>query len=265
MLVRCRRLVPRFAVGVCLWGWTAAADGPAPPTRLDAILAAGQIRVGLAGDYPPFAVLDPSTRQFIGFDVDMVLALAATLGVKATFVKTSWPSLTRDFETDRFDLAAGGVSITLDRARQGFFSTPIMRDGKTPIARCADRNKYQDIASIDQPTTRVIVNPGGTNERFARDNLKAAPITVHSGNAGVFDEIEKGAADVMITDASETLYQQKLHPGSLCAIHPDKPFDFAEKAYWLRRDVALKEYVDHWLHIMSETNRLAALRDKWFK
>jgi cyclohexadienyl dehydratase len=26
----------------------------------------------------------------------------------------------------------------------------------------------------------------------------------------------------------------------LCAVHPDKPFDFAEKAYWLQRDVVLK-------------------------
>ena len=69
----------------------------------------------------------------------------------------------------------------------------------------------------------------------------------------------------MVTDASETLYQQKLHPGALCAIHPDAPFDFAEKAYWLRRDIALKQFVDQWLHIMIETGHLAALRDKWFK
>ncbi len=42
----------------------------------------------------------------------------------------------------------------------------------------------------------------------------------------------------MMTDSSETRYQQKLHAGVLCAVHPDKPFDFAEKAYWLQRDAA---------------------------
>ena len=35
----------------------------------------------------------------------------------------------------------------------------------------------------------------------------------------------------------------------LCSMHPEKPFDFAEKAYWLQRDVALKAFVDQWLHI----------------
>jgi len=44
----------------------------------------------------------------------------------------------------------------------------------------------------------------------------------------------------MMTDSSETRYRQKQHPGVLCAVHPEKPVDFAEKAYWLQRDVALK-------------------------
>ena len=33
----------------------------------------------------------------------------------------------------------------------------------------------------------------------------------------------------------------------LCAVHPEKPFDFAGKAYWLQCDVTLKAFVDQWL------------------
>ena len=179
----------------------------------------------------------------------MAEALGKALGVKVEFVQTAWPQLMKDFEADNFDIAMGGVSITLDRQKKGLFSTPIMREGKTPIARCADKGKYETIADIDKPGTRVIVNPGGTNERFARANVKNAEIKVYNDNVTIFDEIAKGNADLMMTDSSETLYQQKLHPGVLCAVHPDKPFDFAEKAYWLQRDVALKAFVDQWLHI----------------
>ncbi len=99
----------------------------------------------------------------------------------------------------------------------------------------------------------MIVNPGGTNERFAKANIRNAEIKVYNDNVTIFDEIAKGDADLMMTDASETRYQQKLHPGVLCAVHPDKPFDFAEKAYWLQRDVALKDFVDQWLHIAPRT------------
>ena len=113
-----------------------------------------------------------TTSKFTGFDVDMAEALGKALGVKVELVQTAWPQLMKDFEADNFDVAMGGVSITLDRQKKGMFSTPIMREGKTPIARCADKDKYETIADIDKAGTRVIVNPGGTNERFAKANIK---------------------------------------------------------------------------------------------
>ena len=81
----------------------------------------------------------------------------------------------------------------------------------------------------------------------------------------IFDEIAKGNADLMMTDASETRYQQKQHPGVLCAVHPDKPFDFAEKAYWLQPDFALKQWVDTWLNIAIQSGEHKAVMRKWLE
>ncbi|MET3838077.1 transporter substrate-binding domain-containing protein [Bradyrhizobium sp. OAE829] len=242
---------------------SAHAQQPAP-SRLDDIIKRGTLRVGMTGDYLPFTYLDKTTSKFRGFDVDMAEALGKALGVKIEFVHTAWPQLMKDFEADNFDVAMSGVSITLDRQKKGLFSTPIMREGKTPIARCADKGKYETMADIDKPGTRVIVNPGGTNERFARANVKNAEVKLHNDNVTIFDEIAKGNADLMMTDSSETLYQQKLHPGVLCAVHPEKPFDFAEKAYWLQRDVALKAFVDQWLHIAREDGSFRKIYAAWF-
>jgi cyclohexadienyl dehydratase len=240
-------------------------QAPAPASRLDEIVDRGTLRVGMPGDYKPFGYYDGATSAFEGFDVDMAASLAQALGVKLEIVKTSWPNLMADFTTGKFDVGMGGVSITLDRQKKGYFSTPVMREGKTPIARCTDASKFDTIAGIDRPETLVIVNPGGTNERFARAHIKTAQIAVHPDNVTIFDEIAKGRADVMMTDASETRFQQKLHPGVLCAVHPDKPFDFAEKAYWLQRDVALKAFVDQWLHIAMENGSFKKIYAKWFQ
>ena len=232
---------------------------------LDEIMKRGTLRVGLTGDYLPFSSFDKTTSTFRGFDVDMAEQLGKALGVKVEYVHTAWPQLMKDFEADNFDIAMGGVSIILDRQKKGLFSTPIMREGKTPIARCADKGRYETIADIDRPGTRVIVNSGGTNERFARANVKNAEIKIYNDNVTIFDEIAKGNADLMITDASETRYQQKLHPGVLCAVHPEKPFDFAEKAYWLQRDAALKAFVDQWLHIAVEDGSFRKIYAAWFE
>ena len=242
-----------------------AQQAASPPSRLDDIIQRGILRVGIPGDYKPFGYFDPKDAKFEGFDIDMATSLAHALGVKLEVVKTSWPSLMADFTADKFDVAMGGISITLDRQKKGYFSTPVMHEGKTPIARCADVGKYDTLADIDKPETRVIVNPGGTNERFARAHIKNAEIAVYPDNVTIFDEIANGRADVMMTDSSETRFQQKLHPGVLCAVHPEKPFDFAEKAYWLQRDVALKAFVDQWLHIAQENGNFRKVYTKWFQ
>ena len=256
------RVLSSLAVAFLLMAGSAHAQ---QASRLDDIVKRGSLRVGLTGDYLPFSLLDKETSKFRGFDVDMAEALGKALGVKVDYVHTAWPSLMRDFEADNFDIAMGGVSITLDRQKKGLFSTPIMREGKTPIARCADTAKYQSLADIDRPGTRVIVNPGGTNERFAKANIKSAEIKTWNDNVTIFDEIAKGDADLMMTDASETRYQQKLHPGVLCAVHPEKPFDFAEKAYWMQRDPALKAFVDQWLHIAQEDGSFGKIYAAWFE
>jgi cyclohexadienyl dehydratase len=242
----------------------ALAQQPSTGSRLDDIIQRGTLRVGMTGDYMPFTSLDKTTKEYRGFDVDMAEALGKALGVKVEFVQTAWPQLMNDFEADRFDIAMGGISVTLDRQKKGFFSSPIMREGKTPIARCADVGKYETLADIDKKGTRLIVNPGGTNERFARAHFKEAEIDIYQDNATIFDEIAKGHADLMITDASETRYQQKQHQGVLCAVHPDKPFEFSEKAYWLQRDVALKAFIDQWLHISMEDGSFAKTYGSWF-
>jgi len=230
-------------------------------SRLDEILARGVLRVGSTGDYKPFSARTGDGR-FVGLDIALAGDLAKSLGVQLQVVPTSWGAMMADLGDDRFDLAMGGVSVSLERQKKAWFSIPYLRDGKTPIARCADSAKYQTLADIDRPEVRLIVNPGGTNERFARAQAPHATLAVFADNAAIFDRIVDGSADVMITDAIEARLQQRLHP-TLCAIHPDAPFDFSEKAVLLPRDASLKAYVDQWLHQTMASGAFARLNEQW--
>jgi cyclohexadienyl dehydratase len=255
-------IAARLAVALAVLAPAAQAE---PPSRLDTIVKRGTLRVGMTGDYAPFSVFNPVTSGFRGFDVDMAESLGKALGVRVEYVRTGWPQLSQDFGADRFDIAMGGISITPERETIGNFSAPIMEEGKTPITRCNDLGKFETLAEIDRPGTRLIVNPGGTNERFARANIKNAEIRVYGDNVTIFDEIARGNADLMITDASETRYQQKLHPGILCAVHPDQPFDHSQKAYWLQPDAALKAFVDNWISLARQDGRFARTYRAWFE
>src|SRR5258708_20405016 len=89
--------------------------GTQQPPRVEEIMKGGNLGVGMTGNYLAFSSFDKATSQFRGFDVDMAEALGKALGVKVEYVHTAWPQLMKDFEADDFDIAMGGVSITLDR------------------------------------------------------------------------------------------------------------------------------------------------------
>ncbi len=84
-------------------------------------------------------------------------------------------------------------------------------------------------------------------------------------NTRIFDEIAEGRADVMVTDATETRLQAKRRPGVLCAVHPDRPFEPADKAYWLGKDEALGAAVDGWLAKIDGDGTLAARKRRWLE
>ncbi len=254
------RLVAAFA---CLLFTALPVPAPAQtPSLLDTVSKQGTLRVGLTEDYRPFSIADAS-GQVEGIDVDMANSLAKSLGVKLEIVKTSWPTLQADLLGGKFDIAMGGITITLPRQKVGLFSIPVFSSGKTPIAHCGDEAKYQTLAQIDQPDVRVIVNPGGTNESFDKAHLEKATIVPWKDNATIFDALAQGKADLMITNSVETRLQAKLHQGVLCPVHPNAPFDHSELGYWMPRDVIFAAYVDQWLSLLNLTGEHQAILAKW--
>lgn len=243
-----------------VWGTQASA---AEPTHvLERVEQSGVLRVCTTGDYRPFTYLLPD-GHYEGIDIDQAQSLAKALGVKPEFVKTTWPTLMKDFTAGKCDIAMGGISVTLARQKVAAYSVHYMVDGKTPITRCDDVDKYQTLQQIDQPGVRVIVNPGGTNYKFAEAHLTQAKIVVYPDNNTIFQQIVDGKADVMVTDAIETRLQHKLHP-QLCAVHPDHPFTYGEKAYLLPQDdLPFQNFVDQWLHLEIRSGQLQKLLDKW--
>jgi cyclohexadienyl dehydratase len=241
-----------------------AADPGAPQTVLARILARGTIRVGMTGDYKPFDILDGKTGAYQGIDAEMAQNLAKALGVKLEIVKTTWPTLMQGLLARKYDIAMGGITITLDRLKTAYFSTPVLRAGKIPLTLCRNAARFATLAQIDQPGVTVVVNPGGTNMAFDRANLHQAKLLVVDQNTETFGTVLDGKADLMITDNVEARLQHRLHP-ELCAVHPNHPFNFAELGYMMPQDGALKSFVDQWVRIELKTGAYARATQEWMR
>ena len=175
---------------------TALAQDP-PASRLDMVQKNGKLRVCTPGDYKPFSLHRPD-GGFEGLDVDLLQAAGKAVGVETEFVKSSWPTLMKDF-LEKCDVGAGGVSVTLDRHKSAFFSSGLHGQRQGADHQMRERRQVPDGARHRQTDLTVIENPGGSNERFARANFKRAKIVIFNDNTTIFDEILKGNADVIHT------------------------------------------------------------------
>ena len=190
---------------VCLFAGLSSAE-EMKAGSLERIKEEGLLRVGTTGDYQPMSFLDPETNEYVGFDVSIVEDLAESLGVQIEYVETTWPSLMEDTLAGKFDLAICGITITEARKEQALMSEGYLVNGKTVLCRSEDAEKYVSLDAINSPDVRVMENPGGLNEKFARENLPDAELIIHDVNQEIPGLIAEGAADVMITEIMEAGY-----------------------------------------------------------
>jgi cyclohexadienyl dehydratase len=252
----------RFPAGAVALVLVAACGSSTPdaPRNLDQIVTKGSVRVCSTGDYRPFTYRD--RQGWSGLDIEMAQDLAKNLDVELDLVGITWATMADDLDT-RCDIAMGGISVTLDRAKHAIYSTPYLRDGKAAVIRCADRSQYQTLADIDRPGVRVVVNPDGTNAEFDNANIHHATIVKYADNNTIFDQLTNNNADVMITDASEIRWQTKQNP-QLCGAGVDHPFTFEQKAYLIpQSDSPLQQWVNEWLNLAQNDGTYARIAQKW--
>ena len=172
-------------------------------TGLEAIQERGVLKVGTTGDYQPVSYLDPGTGEYVGFDIELAEDFADDLDVEIEYVETSWPTLMDDTLAGKFDLAISGITITDARKEQAMMSDGYLENGKTLLCRAEDAYKYTSIEAINRPEVRVMENLGGTNEKFARENLPDVNLIIHDVNQEIPGLVASGEADVMITEIVE--------------------------------------------------------------
>lgn len=191
--------------------------------------------VGTTGDYRPLSFREED-GYYWGFCIDMAREIADKLDVKLAFVPTSWPTLTDDVLADpqAFDLAIGGITITDTRKETMRMSDGYLANGKTFMCRASDVDRYRTLSDLNGPEVRVMVNPGGLNEQFARENLPHSVIIVHAKNEEIPTLVAEGQADAMITEITEAPWYLQSDP-RLAAPLLDKPFNHGEIGVLMRR------------------------------
>lgn len=238
--------------------------GPHNTPTLEKIQERGTLLVGTTGDYRPLSYKEPITGEYWGFCIDVAEEMAQELGVSARYIPTSWPTLSADVQApELFDFAIGGITVTDARLQFMDMSEGYLCNGKTILCRQEDASKYQTLEDLNKPEVRVMVNPGGLNEKFARENLPSCTLIVFEKNEEIPFKVADGEADVMITEITEAPWYVRNN-ARLAAPLLDKPFTRGQIGILMRKgqDDLLK-VVNAKIQEMKSNGKLKALHEKY--
>ena len=221
--------------------------------HLEDIATRGTIRIGTTGDYIPMSYLNPATGEYEGIDAELSKIIADSLGVTIEYVPTTWPTLSADMQAGKFDIALCGISRNFARAKTMAMSDAYGEGifGKTILCRKSDAKKFKSVADLNRPEVRIMINPGGTNEKFAHANLPKATLIVHEENADIPIQIAEGNADIMITETVEAVSWVKREP-RLAAPLVDKPFEGTRHSCGILLEKGDQEFLNYINFVLAE-------------
>ena len=186
------------ASGLGLAGCQRQAPEVAPPqTAASAPAAPKVLLVGTDAAYAPFESQNEK-GEIVGFDIDIVRAVARKAGLEVEFVNTPWEGIFNALAQGDRDLLVSSITITDERRQTLDFSAPyfdahqliaVKQDSK--VAAFADLKPLKVGVQIgttgDEVASKLI---GKTSTRIRR--FESAPLAIK--------ELESGGVDAVVID-----------------------------------------------------------------
>lgn len=222
---------------------------------MDRIRADG-LRVITSPDYPPYESTDEQ-NNIIGFDVDMVNALAEEMGVKAEFTGQGFDGLIPSLVAGRADLIAAGLSVTPERAESVAFTDPY-EETTNVIVVAADDNSVTSAENLSGKT--VGVQLGTVQADMARE-IEGADVRDFNLFSDALGALKSGQIDSMIVDAPVGEEYVKVHSDVKLA----GEMDGGSKALATQLECTdLVAELNAALATLQGNGELEAMRAKWF-
>ena len=187
----------------------------AAPTDL---ITPGTLTVGSDTTYPPQEFLDTTTNTYTGFDIDLITAMAARMGLKANIVKTDFTTIIDNLSNKRFDVVISAVTINSEREQKVDF-IPYFNAGESLLVAKGNPMNLKSVADL------CGLNVGVQKATVEQDDLttasqacvskgkKAISLTILASQTDVIQLLVNKRVVATYQDSPVTDYFNKLNPG----------------------------------------------------
>lgn len=214
--------------GVLLSACSKKAEAPAPAASAPAAAASAPAPapakvyvVGTDAAYAPFESENPQ-KEIVGFDIDVVKAVAQKAGIEVKFVNTPWEGIFNTLGSGDRDLLVSAITINDERKQTMDFSDPyfdayqlIAVKGTSKVSKFDDLKKLKVGVQTGTTGDEVVTKLQGKNSTNIK-RFESTPLALK--------ELEAGGVDAVVADNGVVINYVANNAGSKFKTVSDKSF-----------------------------------------
>jgi polar amino acid transport system substrate-binding protein len=254
--MRFRIAASALAAAALLLGTAVHAD------QLADIKKKGQLVVGVLGTDEPATFIDPKTREIIGYEVDLVNAIAKKIGVKPVLKQIAVAARIPELQQGHVDLVAAGLTHNKEREAQIDFSLTTFVTGQKAIVK-----KDSGIAEVPQLSgKKVLTIRGGTQEPNIKKAVPGAEVVTFDTSQQAFQALQQGKGVGYVDDEAALLNSYaKLGPQKAQYVVLPQNLSTEALAIGIKKgETGLKAVVDDTLRELEKSGEAEKIFIKWY-
>lgn len=156
----------------------------------------GVLVVATDATFPPFEYVDESTKEIVGFDMDLMNAIAERAGLEINYQNVSWDPLLAGMADCQYDMAISAMTITAERAEAFSFSDPYINAGQI-VTVAVGNNTIGGPADLVGATIGAQI---GTTGAMEAESIQDSTVKVYDTYELAFLDLANGQIDAVIAD-----------------------------------------------------------------
>ena len=215
-----KRILSILLASACVLGLTAcgekkaeapaaapAAEESAASSNIDIsgikLLSDGVLSVGCEVGYPPFEDFAEDGTTPIGYDIDIISAVAEKLGLKVNIINTAWDGIFAGIGKN-YDVTCSAVTITPERQETMLFSTPYISNYQAVVLMADDDREVSSFLDLDGLS--IALQKETTSDILMSDYTSTGTIAIQivadEKVTSCFTQLQNGEVDAVVVDST---------------------------------------------------------------
>lgn len=218
------------------------------------------LRVGTEPTFAPFEFQKEGSKEFDGFDMDLIRAIGKQLNMKVEIQNMGFDALIPALNAGNIDVAAAGMSITPDRQKAVDMSDPYYVAGLVVVVN-KDNEAIKSINDLNGKGISVQIGTTGA-ERAAK--VPDAKVKNFNTNAEVFLELKNKGVDAVIIDKPVAEYFLATGGGKDFAKIVGDTLEAESFGISLKKNSSLTKEINKALLDLKKNGEYDKIYTKWF-